>query len=300
MSNIHLTGHKGLVGSAINTEINAITYNQRIEDFSEYSNFLKESKIDTIIHAAARVGGVLDNQTNKIEFYLKNSKLNNIVFESALNNNIQNFINLSSTCVFPDNAPYPLKEEYIFMGEPHQSNNGYAYSKRVMQYLCSEARKTGLNYLTIIPTNVFGINDNFNLDKGHVLPALIHKCYLAKENNDDLIIWGTGKPLREFIYSKDLAKIIQLILNSNISFDSLIVSNSQQITISECVEKITNIVGFKGKIIYDNTKPDGQYRKPTDISRFKEILPDFKFSNFDESLEETIDWFVNNYNILRK
>lgn len=300
MNNIHLTGQHGLVGNAIKKEISVIEFNKKINNLKEYSEFLLENKIDTIIHAAGKVGGVLNNQNNKIEFYLKNSNLGNIVFEAAYLNNINKFINLSSTCVFPDKIDYPLKEEYIMLGEPHNSNNGYAYSKRMMQYLCTEAHKEGKNYLTIIPTNLFGPFDNFNIENGHFIPSVIHKCFLAKKHNTDLIIWGDGKPLREFVYVNDLSKIIKLLIDQNIDYDSIIVSNSAEYSIEEVVKMIADIFSFKGNIVFDETKPMGQMRKPTDTSRMKKLLPNFKFEDLYESLGETIEWFESNYSIARR
>jgi GDP-L-fucose synthase len=300
VNNIHLTGQHGLVGNAIKKEISVIEFNKKINNLKEYSEFLLENKIDTIIHAAGKVGGVLNNQNNKIEFYLKNSNLGNIVFEAAYLNNINKFINLSSTCVFPDKIDYPLKEEYIMLGEPHNSNNGYAYSKRMMQYLCTEAHKEGKNYLTIIPTNLFGPFDNFNIENGHFIPSVIHKCFLAKKHNTDLIIWGDGKPLREFVYVNDLSKIIKLLIDQNIDYDSIIVSNSAEYSIEEVVKMIADIFSFKGNIVFDETKPMGQMRKPTDTSRMKKLLPNFKFEDLYESLGETIEWFESNYSIARR
>jgi len=300
VNNIHLTGQHGLVGNAIKKEISVIEFNKKINNLKEYSEFLLENKIDTIIHAAGKVGGVLNNQNNKIEFYLKNSNLGNIVFEAAYLNNINKFINLSSTCVFPDKIDYPLKEEYIMLGEPHNSNNGYAYSKRMMQYLCTEAHKEGKNYLTIIPTNLFGPFDNFNIENGHFIPSVIHKCFLAKKHNTDLIIWGDGKPLREFVYVNDLSKIINLLIDQNIDYDSIIVSNSAEYSIEEVVKMIADIFSFKGNIVFDETKPMGQMRKPTDTSRMKKLLPNFKFEDLYESLGETIEWFESNYSIARR
>jgi GDP-L-fucose synthase len=300
MPKINLTGHKGLVGSAIKAEIPTIDYTKRINNLEDYSNFLTENQIDTIIHTAAKVGGVVSNYNNKIDFYLLNSNLNNIVFEAALKTNVKKLINFSSTCVFPDKVEYPLKEEYIFEGPPHYTNDSYAYAKRMMQHLCIEAKKLGHNYFTIVPTNVFGLNDYYNLQNSHVLPGMIHKCFLAKQNNTEFVIWGSGKPLREFIYSKDLARITKQLTNIDHDYDSVIVSNGNEISIEECAYTIAKAFGFKGNIVYDSSKPDGQFRKPTDISRLKELIPDLTFTPFEDAINESIEWFVTNYEQIRK
>jgi GDP-L-fucose synthase len=300
MSKILLTGHRGLLGSAIANEVNVETVDGYITDVNDLSFYLKEGEIDTIIHAAAKVGGVLHNTENKVDYWLQNTKLNNIILEAALEQKIKKIINFSSTCVFPANCEYPLKEEYMHNGAPHESNNAYAYAKRMMQFMCSELRDSEREFFTIVPTNIFGPNDNFNLYKGHVLPALIHKCYLAKNKNEDLVIWGSGEPLREFVFSKDLAKITKKLLEIKTTYDSIIVSNSKEISIRECAEIVSKAMGFKGNIIFDKSKPDGQFRKPTDTTRFKSVFPDFVFSDFNESLNETVDWFLTNYNNLKK
>jgi len=300
MNKINLTGYKGLVGSAIQKEISTINYDQRINNLENYSRFLQENEIDTIIHTAAKVGGVVSNYENKIDFYLLNSNLNNIVFEAAFNSNVERLVNFSSTCVFPDKTLYPLKEEYIFEGPPHYTNDSYAYAKRMMQHLCQEAKKLGKNYFTIIPTNVFGYDDNFNLKNSHVLPAMIHKCFLAKQNNTDFVIWGTGKPLREFIFSQDLAKITKQLLSINHNYDSVIVSSGVEISIEECAHIIAKSFNYTGNIVFDSTKPDGQLRKPTDISRLKELIPNVNFTPFEEAIDKSIEWFIKNYEVARK
>lgn len=299
MSNIHLTGHNGLVGTSIKNIINVTTYDKKIFDYSDYSDFIKNNNIQTIIHAAGKVGGVLANYEDKIKFYLHNSNLNNLVFSAAYENKVKKFINFSSTCVFPDNIDI-LTEEKIFDGAPHFTNDSYAYSKRMMQHLCNLAKKENLNYFTIIPTNVFGPNDNFNIHSGHALPALIHKCFLAKQNNTDFLVWGDGSAKREFIFSKDLAVITNILLNLEHDFDSIIVSPSIEYTIEECAIKIAKIFNFNGRIIFDKTQLNGQLKKTTDTSRFKKLLPNFKFTEFDDALNSTIEWFIKNYSTLRK
>lgn len=298
MSVIHVTGHKGLVGSSLTGEFNSINYPEKILNRQEYENFLIDNKIDTIIHAAGRVGGVLSNSENRIQFYLQNSNLSNIVFEAALNAGINNLVNFSSTCIFPNDATYPLTEDQIFGGPPHVSNDGYAYAKRMMQYLCKLAKEDGKNFFTIIPTNCFGPNDNFNTHNGHFLPSLIHKCYLATKNNTDLIMWGTGNSLREFLYSKDLAKITRLLIEAKHPHDSIIVSTSEEISIKDCTILVAEMMGFKGNIIFDTDRPEGQFRKPTDNTLLKSVLPDFKFTPFEQALSETIEWFMENYDKL--
>jgi GDP-L-fucose synthase len=300
MNKTLITGHRGLLGSALSAKIVAKNFPGKISDFLIFSQFLQDNKIETVIHCAAKVGGVKHNYENKIKFYLHNSKLNDIVFESCYCNQVKNLVNFSSTCVFPSDATYPLTEDQIFNGKPHYTNDAYAYSKRMMHFMCGLARQQGLNYFTIIPTNLFGPQDNYNIADGHVLPALIHKCYLAKQNNDVFVVGGTGKPLREFLYSMDLARITDELIKLGFDGESIIVSNSEEISIAECAKLVSKYIGFEGKIEFDPNFPDGQLRKPTNNDLLKSILPNFKFTPFEEALKDSVDWFVKNYETARK
>jgi GDP-L-fucose synthase len=202
-----------------------------------------------------------------------------------------------STCVFPDDVEYPLKPSVINDGPPHYSNFGYAYAKRMIGVqLQAYAQQYGREWFSIIPTNVYGPHDNFNLETSHVIPALIHKTYLAKRDNTDLWIWGTGVPEREFIYSDDLARITLWLLDNYRYNDPIIVSTSQQISIKRVVELIAEKMGFEGRIQYDTEKPDGQFRKPSDTTLLHDLLPDFEFTKLDVGIEHTVNWFMSNYN----
>jgi GDP-L-fucose synthase len=158
----------------------------------------------------------------------------------------------------------------------------------------------GLNYKCVIPTNVYGINDNFNLERGHVIPSLIHKCYIAKRDNEPFEVWGSGKPLREFIYNKDVAKLTEWVLDNYEEEEPIILSTSEEVSIQYIVDLIVDIMGFDGEVIWNDSKPDGQFRKPTDNSKLLSYLPDFKFTPIEDGLKETIEWFVNNYDKVRK
>ncbi len=158
----------------------------------------------------------------------------------------------------------------------------------------------GLNYKSVIPSNIYGPNDNYNITGGHVIPSLIHKCYLAKQNDTPFVIWGSGKPLREFIFSRDVAKITEWVLEEYNESEPIILSTSEEISIEEVVKYITEIMGFNGDVLFDSTKPDGQFRKPSDNSKLKKYLPDFKFTPLYDGLKETINSFIKNYDYVRK
>jgi GDP-L-fucose synthase len=187
------------------------------------------------------------------------------------------------------------------MGPPHFSNDAYAYAKRMTDIQIRAYREEyGLNYKSVIPTNIYGPNDNYNLANGHVIPSLIHKCFLARENKTDFIIWGDGSPLREFIFSQDVAKLTEWVLENYEENEPIILSTSDEISIKDVVGIIVELMNFKGDVIFDKSKPNGQFRKPSDNSKIKSYLPDFKFTPLYEGLKYTIDYFEKNYKFLRK
>ena len=299
---ILVTGGNGLVGSEfIGDQYFKPSSKQYdlIDKDQTYRLMLKG--FDGIVHCAAKVGGVGANMNYKGEFFYNNIMMNTNVIEGERLSGVKNLVAFLSTCVFPDKVDYPLTEKKIHLGEPHFSNNAYAYAKRMTDVqIRAYNEQYGLNYKSVIPTNIYGPNDNYDLENGHVLPALIHKCYLARENKTPLTIWGSGKPLREFIFSKDVAKLTEWVLYNYNENEPIILSTSEEISIKEVVNVITELMNFKGDVIFDSSKPDGQFRKPSDNTKIKNYLPNFKFTPFYEGLKETIEFFENNYSIVRK
>ena len=299
---ILVTGGNGLVGSEfIGGEYfkpSSKEYDLREKDHT-YRLMLKG--FDSVIHCAAKVGGVGGNMNYKGEFFYDNIMMNTNVIEGARLSGVKNLVAFLSTCVFPDQVEYPLTEKKIHMGPPHFSNDAYAYAKRMTDIqIRSYKEQYGLNYKSVIPCNIYGPNDNYDIVNGHVLPSLIHKCYLARENKTPLTIWGSGKPLREFIFSKDVAKLTEWVLENYNESEPIILSTSEETSIMDIVGVIVELMGFKGKVVFDSSKPDGQFRKPSDNSKIKNYLPDFKFTPLYEGLKETIEYFENHYNLVRK
>jgi len=238
---------------------------------------------------------------HKGEFFYENIMINTNVLEACRRVGVKKVVSFLSTCVFPDDVEYPLTEKKIHMGEPHNSNYPYAYAKRMLDVQSRAYNEQyGTNYVCVIPTNIYGPNDNFDIQNGHVLPSLIHKCYLAKQNNTDLEVWGSGKPLREFIYSEDVGKLTEWALGNYEEEEPIIFSTSNEISIGNVVEIVVNCIDFKGKVIFDKEKPDGQFRKPSDNSKLKSYLPDFKFTSIEEGIKKSVEWFMENYRIIRK
>jgi GDP-L-fucose synthase len=303
MSNkILITGGNGLVGSEF---IGEQYFKPTSKEYNlinrDDTNRLLLKGFDSVIHCAAKVGGVGGNMNYKGEFFYDNIMMNTNVIESARLTNVKNLVSFLSTCVFPDQVEYPLTEKKIHLGPPHFSNDAYAYAKRMSDIqIRSYKEQYGLNYKSVIPCNIYGPNDNYDIVNGHVLPSLIHKCFLARENKTPLSIWGSGKPLREFIFSKDVAKLTEWVLYNYNENEPIILSTSEEISIREVVEIIVELMNFKGEVIFDSTKPDGQFRKPSDNSKIKHYLPNFKFTPFYEGLKETIEYFEKYYTIIRK
>jgi GDP-L-fucose synthase len=299
---ILVTGGHGLVGSEF---INKQYFKPTSKDYDlrkrEDTNRLMIKQFDSVIHCAAKVGGVGGNINYKGEFFYDNIMMNTNVIEGARLTGVKNLVSFLSTCVFPDRVEYPLTESKIHLGPPHFSNDAYAYAKRMADIqIRSYNEQYGLNYKSVIPCNIYGPNDNYDIVNGHVLPSLIHKCYLARENNTPLTIWGSGKPLREFIFSKDVAKLTEWVLYNYNENEPIILSTSEEISIMDIVDIIVELMNFKGDIIFDSSKPDGQFRKPSDNSKIKNYLPDFKFTPLYDGLKETIEYFEKNYTIIRK
>ena len=296
-----VTGGSGLVGSAISGTKMKIGSSFDLRDSVITDNLFKDLEPQNVIHCAAKVGGLGGNMNMKGEFYYDNIMINTNVIESCRKHNVKKLVCFLSTCVFPDSIDYPLTEKKIHLGEPHNSNYPYAYAKRMADIQIKAYREQyGLNYVCVIPTNIYGPNDNFNLENGHVIPSLIHKCYLAKKSNTPFRVWGSGRPLREFIYSKDVAKLTDWVLNNYDEDEPIILSTSEEISIFEVVNLIVKHMEFTGEVIWETDKPDGQFRKPSDNSKLLSYLPDFKFTSLDDGLKETIKWFLDNYKTCRK
>lgn len=310
MGRLLVTGQSGLVGShftgdliALNSKVCDLKNTKAVNDiFSFYTdkNIQKEYAVDKVIHCAGKVGGVGGNMNYKGEFFYDNIMINTNVIEACRLHGIKKLVTFLSTCIFPDNVEYPLTESKIHLGPPHNSNYPYAYAKRMSDIqIRAYNEQYGLEYKSVIPTNIYGTNDNFNIDNGHVIPSLIHKCFLARENKTDFVIWGSGKPLREFIYAQDVADLTMWVLENYKENEPIILSTSEEISIKDVVDIIAQNMNFKNNIIFDKTKPDGQYRKPSDNSKLKSYLPDYKFTSFEDGIKKTIEWFEQNYPNIR-
>lgn len=301
-----VTGAGGLVGYAIRQlNLKNFVYITRkdvdLTDFALTKKIFEEIKPNHVIHLAAEVAGIGGNIIHSGEFFRNNIMINVNVLEAARLAGVDKLISFMSTCVFPDPCTYPLNEKDIHFGPPHPSNAGYAYAKRMLEVQSNAYRKEWCcNFIVAIPTNIYGENDFWNLNDGHVVPSLIHKCYLAKKNNKNLQVWGTGNPLREFVYSQDIAKLILWAMEKYNEETPIILSSGDERSIKELAELVVKQMDFKGKVIFDKTKPEGQFRKPSDTSKLKKYLPDFKFTPLEEGIKNTVEWFISHYPNIRK
>ena len=304
-----VTGGYGLVGSAIQNIykkydhqfIFSNTKECNLLNYDEVEIYLNKIKPDIIIHLAAIVGGLFKNINEPVKMYEDNIILNLNVLKAAHNCNIQNIISCLSTCIFPDNIKYPINEKMLNDGPPHESNFSYAYAKRMLEIHSTSYRKQfNRNYICIIPTNIYGPSDNFSLQDGHVIPALIHKCYLSKLNNEDFEIRGSGSPLRQFIYSEDLAELILWMIENYKDTESIILSVKDEISIKEVGEIIAKKFEYQDRIIFNTNYSDGQYKKTADNKKLVSINKEFKFTNINLGIDKTIDWFIENYEYIRK
>ena len=301
MTKTIVTGANGLVGYAIRQQnLPNTSYLTRSEvnltDFNASKNIFVELQPENVIHLAAQVGGIGGNLIHSGEYFRNNILINTNVLESARIAGCKKLISFMSTCVFPDKCTYPLNEKDLHNGPPHPSNFGYAYAKRMLEVQSSAYRKEwNCNYIVVIPTNIYGQNDNFNLTEGHVVPALIHRTYLAKKSGIDLTVWGSGTPLREFVYSDDIAKLTLWALEHYTEDTPIIFTSGIEVSIRELTELVAKKIGFKGKLIFDTSKPDGQYRKPSDTTKLKSYMPNFLWTPLEEGIERTVDWFLSNY-----
>ena len=309
---IYLAGHRGMVGSAINRKMTGAGYKyivtRTIDELNllrqnEVENFFKEEKPEVVIIAAAKVGGIAANNTYRADFIYENIMIESNLIHASYENKVEKLIFLGSSCIYPKLAPQPLKEEYLLTDSLEFTNEPYAIAKIAGIKLCENYyRQYGCNFFSAMPTNLYGPNDNFDLQTSHVLPALIRKSHEAKINNSEFVeLWGSGKPKREFLYVEDLAEAI-LFLLENINAKDLYekgisqinIGTGEDLSIAELAEVIKNITGYKGNIKYNSSKPDGTPRKLMDVSRINNLGWKHKIS-LEEGIRKSYEWFLENF-----
>lgn len=301
---IYIAGHKGMVGSAIWRNLTEKGYNNLVGASSKeldlreqqaVRDYFLKIKPDVIIDAAAKVGGILANNDFPYNFLMENMQIQNNLIHEAHLLGVEKFIFLGSSCVYPKFAPQPLKEEYLLKSSLEPTNEWYAIAKITGLKACEAIRKQfNKDYVSLMPTNLYGTHDNFDLKSSHVLPAMIRKFHDAKLNdNANVILWGTGTPKREFLFVDDMAEAVVFALENQLPEYLYNVGIGEDISIKELATTIQKIVGHSGEIIWDETKPDGTPRKLMDVSKMHEI--GWKHNvNLEAGIQKTYNWFLEN------
>jgi GDP-L-fucose synthase len=292
---ILVTGGSGQVGKELKQILPMAMYissdNCDLTDEQSVKLLMINNQFDIVIHLAARVGGIMDNINRPADYFVDNIMMNTNILKWSHLTNVPRFIGILSTCIFPDIAPlYPMKEDVLHQGPPTKTNFSYGYAKRCLAVQIDAINEQfGTKYCYITPCNLFGIHDKFD-ERSHFVADLIQKIHNAKINNSSkIVLYGTGTPLRQYMNAKDLAKILKLMIDNDI-VDNFNVATDENLTIEEITLIALDALGCKHfKIEYDNTKPDGQYRKDVDNTKFKLLFPDFKFSNLKQSIKEVYE-----------
>lgn len=279
---IYIAGHRGMVGSAIIRRLqlggytNLVTRSHQELDLLDQRavfDFLQAEKPEYIFLAAAKVGGIQANNTYRADFIYQNLTIQNNIIWGALQAGIKDLCFLGSSCIYPRDCPQPIREDYLLTGPLEQTNEPYAVAKIAGIKLCESCnRQYGTRFVSVMPTNLYGPNDNYDLASSHVLPALIRKSHEAKLRGDgEFVVWGTGNPCREFLYVDDMADACVFLMEQGISDGIYNIGSGEDVTILELAETVMNVIGFRGNIVLDRSKPDGTPRKLLDVSRMKSL-----------------------------
>ncbi len=299
---IYIAGHKGMVGSAIWRTLSAKGYTNLLGVSSSQldlrnqqavQDFIRLEQPDVIIDAAARVGGILANNDYPYPFIMENMQIQNNLIDTALQSGVEKFIFLGSSCIYPKLAPQPLKEDYLLTGVLEPTNEWYAIAKITGVKACQAIRKQfGKDYVSLMPTNLYGTHDNFDLNTSHVLPAMMRKFHEAKLNNHaPVTLWGSGTPMREFLFVDDMAAAVVFALENKLPDYLYNIGTGEDLTIQQLAETIQKITGHQGAIIWDSSKPDGTPRKLMDISKMHELGWKHQVQ-LESGIQLTYDWFV--------
>ncbi|KKH47221.1 GDP-L-fucose synthase [Methanosarcina sp. 1.H.A.2.2] len=303
-SKIYLAGHRGLVGSALKRKLESKGYTNLIfrthkeldlTNQQAVNEFFEQENPEYVFLAAAKVGGILANSTYPAQFIYENLMIESNIIHSSYKYGVKKLLFLGSSCIYPKLAPQPLKEEYLLTGHLEETNEAYAIAKIAGIRLCKHYNQQyGTNFISVMPTNLYGPNDNFDLETSHVMPALIRKFHEAKVNNKpEVVVWGTGKPLREFMHVDDMADAC-VYLMENYDFSEIgefvNIGVGEEISIKELAELITKVVGFEGKIKYDTSKPDGTPRKLMNVSRLNGLGWKARIS-LKGGVKQTYEWY---------
>jgi GDP-L-fucose synthase len=303
-SKIYIAGHRGMVGSAVWRALEKKGYTNLIgrtskeldlRDQEAVKDFYATEKPAVVIDAAAKVGGILANNDFPYQFIMENMQIQNSLIDGALKSGIEKFIFLGSSCIYPKFAPQPLKEEYLLTDALEPTNEWYAIAKITGVKACEAIRKQyQKDYVSLMPTNLYGTHDNFDLKSSHVLPAMIRKFHEAKNNNNaDVMLWGSGTPMREFLFVDDMAEAVVYAIENELPEYLYNIGTGEDLTIKELAETVQQVVGHEGNLVWDRSKPDGTPRKLMDISKMHNLGWKHKI-DLKQGIEKTYVWFLEN------
>ena len=307
---IYIAGHHGMVGSAVWRLLKSKGYNNLLGKSSKelnlrnqaaVDNFYKIEKPDIVIDAAAKVGGILANNDYPYAFLMENMQIQNNLIDGAFRIGVKKFIFLGSSCIYPKLAPQPLKEEYLLTDSLEPTNEWYALAKISGVKACESIRRQfSRDYVSLMPTNLYGYNDNFDLQSSHVLPAMIRKFHEAKlHKHRDVILWGSGTPMREFLFVDDLADAVVFTLENKMKENLYNVGTGKDITIKRLAKIIQKITGHRGHIIWDSNKPDGTPRKLMDVSKMNALGWQYS-TELEDGIQKTYNWFLRNIDNIKE
>jgi len=300
---ILVAGDTGLVGSAIVRELTRVnkkvigisSKDVNLLDRTKTFSYIKDLKPTVLIDAAAKVGGVGGNNAYPVEFLSQNLQIQSNLMDAAHGANVEKFVFLGSSCIYPRNCAQPIKEDYLLTGELEQTNSAYAIAKIAgIELIKSYRKEYGYSWISVMPTNLYGPNDNFDLENSHVLPALIRKFVEAKRNNSsEVVLWGSGTPLREFLHVDDLAKAVLVCLEKYDDSQQINIGSGDEISIKDLGQKIANLTGFTGKVVWDSNRPDGTPRKVLDSTKISKL--GWKTTiTLDQGIAATVEWYQEN------
>jgi len=300
---ILVAGATGLAGSAIVRELTRVnkkaigisSKDVNLLDRTKTFSYIKDLKPTVLIDAAAKVGGVGGNNAYPVEFLSQNLQIQSNLMDAAHEAKVEKFVFLGSSCIYPRNCAQPIKEDYLLTGELEQTNSAYAIAKIAgIELIKSYRKEYGYSWISVMPTNLYGPNDNFDLENSHVLPALIRKFVEAKRNNSsEVVLWGSGNPLREFLHVDDLAKAVLVCLEKYDDSQQINIGSGDEISIKDLGQKIANLTGFTGKVVWDSNRPDGTPRKVLDSTKINKL--GWKAAiTLDQGIAATVEWYQEN------
>jgi GDP-L-fucose synthase len=300
MDDTMVTGGSGMVGSCVSGSHKPRSSDVDLLDYEQVADYMSDNDIKQVCHCAGLVGGIKTNSSRPADFFHENMQMGLNIVKASKVNGVKKVLLLSSTCAFPHEAEIPFLSDSLHDGEPHASNYGYAYAKRMLDVLARSYRQQyGMDIISVIPCNIYGPRDNFNLEESHVVPGLIHKARICKEKDEPLKVWGSGRAKREFLYSEDVGRILDEAMVSYSDPEPLVISPPEETSIEDLARIIASESGLSRGYELDKSMPDGPLSKRSCDNRFKSLYGDMGLTSIEEGIANTVNWFNTNYDHAR-